>query len=347
MCCVLCSNRAIQSDGWPEVGRVEILKQNLAIEPDLQNFTEFVLKSVGDLGGNVFAATIAVLGLLERLRHAGAALGNPIPVSLALRDRQLIVRWGQGEQAKIVTLSSMPAPQRIAELRSYLEDSVALVDPEILLQRNIDMKRHFEEVRARGERDLEALQQSLKRRQTELTEIMRLAETDALTGLYNRRAFDARLKQVFLHTMRQRHSPVSLLLLDLDHFKAINDEFGHQAGDAHLVKMAAVLRNAIREDVDFAFRFGGDEFAVVLYADYPQACEKSKQVLSMMSHRVSIGVATVNEDTDDSLSLEDFIRSADIALYEAKRLGRGQAKIDQCASQRAGGCHAGCPGMAC
>jgi diguanylate cyclase (GGDEF)-like protein len=326
---------------------VEILKQNLAIEPDLQNFTEFVLKSVGDLGGNVFAATIAVLGLLERLRHAGAALGNPIPVSLALRDRQLLVQWGQGEQARIVTLAVMPPPERIAELRSYLENSVALVDPEILLQRNIDMKRHFEEARAKGERELEALQKSLKRRQSELTETMRLAETDALTGLYNRRAFDARLKQVFLHTMRQRHSPVSLLLLDLDHFKAINDEFGHQAGDAHLVKMASVLRNAIREDVDFAFRFGGDEFAIVLYADYPQACEKSKQVLSMMSHRVSIGVATVNEDTDDSLSLDDFIRSADSALYEAKRQGRGQAKIDQCASQREGGCHAGCPGMSC
>lgn len=325
---------------------MEILKQNLAIEPDLQNFTEFVLKSVNDLGGNVFAATIAVLGLLERLRYAGAALGNPIPVSLALRERQLIVYWGQGEQAKIVALAKMPAPERIAELRTFLENSVALVDPEILLQRNIDMKRHFDEVRANAEMELELLQQSLKRRQNELQETLYLAETDALTGLYNRRAFDVRLRQIFLHTMRQKNAPVSLLFLDLDHFKQVNDEFGHQVGDQHLVRMADVLRKVIREDVDFAFRFGGDEFAVVIYADYPQACDKAKQVLEMMSYRVSIGVSTINKDTADELLLEEFVRSADSSLYEAKRLGRGQAQINQCPSQRTGVCGVDCPGMA-
>ncbi len=329
------------------MGLVEILKQNLAIEPDLQNFTEFVLKSVSDLGGNVFAATIAVLGLLERLRYAGAALGNPIPVSLALRDRQLIVHWGQGEQAKIVTLTKMPAPDRIAELRTFMGNSVALVDPEILLQRNIDMKRHFDEMRANAEMELELLQQSLKRRQNELQETQYLAETDALTGLYNRRAFDVRLRQIFLHTMRQKSSPVSLLFIDLDHFKQVNDEFGHQVGDQHLVKMADVLRKVIREDVDFAFRFGGDEFAVVIYADYPQACDKAKQVLEMMSHRVSIGVSTINKDTADELLLEEFVRSADSSLYEAKRLGRGQAQINQCPTQRTGACAVDCPGMVC
>jgi diguanylate cyclase (GGDEF)-like protein len=325
----------------------EILKQNLAIEPDLQNFTEFVLGSVRELGGNVFAASTALLTLLERLRHAGAALGNPVAVSLSLRQRQLIVQWGQGEQARIVTLADLPAPERVAALRSFLENSVALVDPEILLQRNIDMKRHFEEVRANAEMELELLQQSLKRRQSELLETMHLAETDALTGLYNRRAFDVRLRKIFLHTMRQKNSPVSLLFLDLDHFKQINDEFGHQVGDQHLVKMADVLRKVIREDVDFAFRFGGDEFAVVIYADYPQACDKAKQVLDMMSSRVSIGVATINKDTDDELLIEDFVRRADSSLYEAKRLGRGRAQIDQCPSQRGGGCATDCPGMAC
>lgn len=324
----------------------DILKQNLAIEADLQNFTEFVLKSVSELGGNAFAATTALLGLLERLRHAGAALGNPIVVSLSLRQRQLLVHWGQGEQVGIVTLPERPAPERIAELRAYLENSIALVDPEILLQRNIDMKRHFDDARAQAEMELELLQQSLKRRQAELMETMHLAETDALTGLYNRRAFDVRLRHIFLHTMRQKSAPVSLLFFDLDHFKQINDEYGHQVGDRHLVKMADVLRQVIREDVDFAFRFGGDEFAVVIYADYPQACDKARQVLDMMSSRVSIGVATVNKDTSDDLQLEEFVRRADDSLYEAKRLGRGQAQIHQCPSQRGGGCAADCPGMA-
>jgi diguanylate cyclase (GGDEF)-like protein len=327
------------------VAAEEILRQNLAIEPDLQNFTEFVLKSVSELGGDVFAATTALLGLLERLRFAGAAAGNPVGVSLSLRQRQLVVQWGTGEQAGIVTLPELPDPERIADLRTYLENSVALVDPEILLQRNIDMKRHFDEARAQAELELELLQQSLKRRQSELLETLHLAETDALTGLYNRRAFDVRLKQIFLHTMRQKSAPVSLLFIDLDHFKQINDTYGHQAGDQHLVRTAEVLRKVIREDVDFAFRFGGDEFAVVMYADFPQACNKAKQVLEMMSGKVSIGVSTINKDTDDELRIEDFVRRADDSLYQAKRLGRGRAQIDQCASQRTGQCAEDCPGM--
>lgn len=324
----------------------EILRQNLVIEPDLQNFIDLALKSVETLGGNAFAAAAALLDVLERLRHAGAATGHPMMAGLLLQGRQLLVWWGKGEQAGIAMLPELPRPERVAELRTFLADSVASVDPEILLQRNIDMKRHFDEARANAERELEMLQQSLQRRQSELVEIMHLAETDALTGLYNRRAFDARLKQVFLHTMRQKSSPVSLLFFDLDFFKEINDQYGHQAGDEQLKKMANALRKVIREDVDFAFRFGGDEFAVVIFADYPRACDKARQVLEMMAGKVSAGIATVNKDTPENLSLEEFIRRADNALYEAKRRGRGRAVVESCAAQAGGTCQPSCPEMA-
>lgn len=316
------------------------------IEPDLQNFIDLALKSVTTLGGNAFAASATLLDVLERLRHAGAATGHPMMVGLVLQDRQLIVQWGKGEQAGIATLPELPSPERVAELRTFLVDSVASVDPEILLQRNIDMKRHFDEARANAERELEILQQSLQRRQSELMEIMHLAETDALTGLYNRRAFDARLRQVFLHTMRQKSSPVSLLFFDLDFFKQINDQHGHQVGDEHLKKMANVLCKVIREDVDFAFRFGGDEFAVVIFADYPQACDKARQVLEMMAGKVSAGITTVNKNTTENLSLEEFIRRADNALYEAKRRGRGRAVVESCAAQANGMCQPSCPEIA-
>jgi diguanylate cyclase (GGDEF)-like protein len=324
----------------------EILKQNLAIEPDVQNFINFVLKSVDKLGGNAFAASAALLKVLEKLRLAGAATGRPMSVSLLLQERQLITKYGDSEQALIASFAKPPRPELVAELRTSLESSIALVDPEILQQRNVEMMRHFNEARANAEKELEVLQRSLSRRQVELREIARQAETDGLTGLFNRRAFDVKLKQIFLHTTRQKDSPLSLLFFDLDYFKEINDEFGHQAGDEHLCRMANTLCNVIRENVDFAFRFGGDEFAVVIFADYPHACEKARRVLEMMGHKVSIGITSINRNRPDNLSLEEFISRADKALYEAKRRGRGQSVVDLCASQLSGKCEFPCPEMA-
>jgi diguanylate cyclase (GGDEF)-like protein len=223
-------------------------------------------------------------------------------------------------------------------LRQYLQNSTALTDPDILLQRNAQMERLLNEVRARTEKEIKALQQAVEKRQNELHESMRQAETDPLTALLNRRAFDERLGRAFHHTMRQKNVPLSLVMFDLDHFKEINDKFGHQFGDAHLNKMAHILRSVIREDVDFAFRFGGDEFAMVIFADYPLACDKAQQVLQLMDGKVSIGITAINPDTPDGLTLESFIHRADSALYEAKHRGRGRTIVDICLSPKSGEC---------
>jgi len=326
--------------------RIELLQQNLAIEPDLRSFTGFVLESVNRLGGSGFAAVVALLNLIERLRGAGATTGHLMPVSLMLEGRDMFVQWGIQERVKISTLRGMPNSADINQLRAYLLNSTASADPDVLLQRNAEMLRHFNETRARAEKELDVLQRTLRERQQELMEFSHQVETDALTGIFNRRAFDAKVRQAFLHTMRQKSAPLSLMFFDLDYFKQINDEFGHQFGDAYLNKMACTLREVIREDVDFAFRFGGDEFAVVLYADYPLACEKAKQVLGLMENKVSIGITAINKGTPDDLTLEEFIGRADRALYEAKHRGRGQAVVDLCPVQLQGKCQLPCPEMA-
>jgi len=324
------------------VESVELLKQDLAIEPDLQNFVGFVLGSVSKLGGDVFAAAIVSLELMQSLRDAGAATGHPMPASLELRGHYLLVRW-DGRYTEIAHLVHLPHQESVTQLRSYLQNSTALADPDILLQRNAQIVRHFNEIRARTEKEIEALQRDVEKRQNELHESMRQAETDPLTGLLNRRAFDDRLGRAFHHTMRQKSAPLSLVLFDLDHFKEINDEFGHQYGDAYLNKMAHILRSVIREDVDFAFRFGGDEFAMVIFADHSLACDKSRQVLQLMEGKVSIGITAINPDTPDGLTLETFFHRADSALYEAKRRGRGQAIVDICLSSGSGDCLLPCP----
>ena len=328
------------------MGADELLKQNLVIEPDVQNFIGFVLQSVSTLGGSVFAASIALLKLLEQLRYAGAGVGQPLTVRLLLQEQQLIAQWGDADRFGIVDFVQEPPADRVAKLRAFLENSVALADPEILLQRNLEMMRRFDESRAHAERELADLQRNLLERQRELQASTLEAHTDALTGLFNRRAYDEKLKSAYLHTMRQKDSPLSLMLFDLDHFKNINDEFGHQYGDAYLNKMAVVLREILREDVDMAFRFGGDEFAAVIFADHAVACGKARLVLQLMEGKVSVGITAIHSNTPDTLTLEEFIRRADDALYQAKRQGRGRAIVEICSSQSSGLCTSPCPEMA-
>lgn len=323
----------------------ELLKQNLAIEPDLQNFIGFVLESVTRLDGNPFAASIASLDLMQKLRNAGAGTGYPLPASLLVQDKQMVVQWGESTKShvQLAALAHPPQAEIIEQLRRHLLNSTEAADPALLLQRNVEMVRYLDETRARTETELEALQQTLEKRQTELRESLRQAETDPLTGLLNRRAFDEKLGQAFRHTMRQKLSSLSLIMLDLDHFKQINDQFGHQSGDAYLNRMAQTLTHVIREDVDFAFRIGGDEFAMILFADHPLACNKATQILRLMENKVSIGISTINPSTPNGFTVEEFIRHADNALYEAKRSGRGRAVVELCALPDSSNCQFPCP----
>ena len=155
------------------------------------------------------------------------------------------------------------------------------------------------------------------------------ATHDALTGLANRRRLDARL--AVEHARAQRHpSPLSVLMLDLDHFKRVNDEHGHAAGDAVLAAAAGALRDELRA-VDVGARFGGEEFLAVLpdtpLDDAMRVAERVRRRIAALSTvhdgasievTVSIGVAQLGVDE----SIVDLIARADAALYAAKRGGR-------------------------
>jgi diguanylate cyclase (GGDEF)-like protein len=100
----------------------------------------------------------------------------------------------------------------------------------------------------------------------------------------------------------------------------------------------------IRSDVDLAFRFGGDEFAVLLFCDGRIACRKAMQVLTEMNGKVSIGIASLMPDNANPPELEDFIHTADAALYEAKRAGRGRVVVNGCTPPVGTGCAQFCAG---
>jgi diguanylate cyclase (GGDEF)-like protein/PAS domain S-box-containing protein len=163
-----------------------------------------------------------------------------------------------------------------------------------------------------------------------------LATTDPLTDLPNRRQFLARLTEEFLRVQRLDNQPSSVLMLDLDLFKGVNDTYGHAAGDAVLQNFARLMQNSIRK-IDTAGRLGGEEFAIILPgADSVAAIASAERLREIVATTpfvqngktipltVSIGVATIGSgDCNEGATL---IR-ADHALYRAKRNGRNRVEI--------------------
>jgi len=153
---------------------------------------------------------------------------------------------------------------------------------------------------------------------------------DEVTGLYNRRFFNLRLEEELSRYRRFNH-PVSVVLLDLDFFKAVNDEFGHAAGDETLRGVAQILMKHSR-GINVVSRYGGDEFAVLLVetskAGARLYADRIREVVSKypFSHgkvvTSSFGVASLPDD--ESGTAEDLFRAADEALYAAKRAGKNQ-----------------------
>ena len=167
-------------------------------------------------------------------------------------------------------------------------------------------------------------------------ELQASATTDSLTDLPNRRQFLARLREEFLRVQRLDNQQSSVLMLDLDLFKEVNDTYGHAAGDAVLRHFAQQMRNAIRK-IDTAGRLGGEEFAVIMPgADSVAARASAERLREIVAKTplvqdgetipltVSIGVATIEPcDRNDGTTL---IR-ADGALYRAKRNGRNRVEV--------------------
>ncbi len=149
-------------------------------------------------------------------------------------------------------------------------------------------------------------------------ELAKLSITDNLTGLFNQRHFHNKLKEEVNRANRQNH-PLSLILLDLDKFKDYNDTYGHLAGDKMLAESGKIILSNIRGNVDTAFRYGGDEFAIILVeADKEIVINTSKRLKKGFRESdgvtASVGFATYQKEMD----VNDLITLADKDLYKSK-----------------------------
>ncbi|MCP3981269.1 MAG: diguanylate cyclase [bacterium] len=169
-------------------------------------------------------------------------------------------------------------------------------------------------------------------------ELRRLANTDSLTALFNKRYLEEFLQRELDRAARYDHE-ITLVMLDIDHFKRLNDTFGHQTGDVALKQIGALFAQSVR-NIDLAARYGGEEFALVLLetgkAGAAQVAEKLRQRVA--AHElldvdgkavgrltVSMGIATY---PSDAIATYDLIGAADRRLYQAKQLGRNVVITD-------------------
>lgn len=183
---------------------------------------------------------------------------------------------------------------------------------------------------------LKKLQEELEEKNAELA---RLSAYDGLTDIYNRRSFDELLQKEWDRSIRE-DTTLSVILIDIDHFKLFNDNYGHQGGDDCLRKVARKLADTIHRPADFVARYGGEEFAVVLPgADSDGAAAIAQNLCSSIESlgiphefssaakcvTISAGVSVVKPCAKDAVS--HLIEAADKGLYLAKENGRNQYKI--------------------
>jgi diguanylate cyclase (GGDEF)-like protein len=182
---------------------------------------------------------------------------------------------------------------------------------------------------------IEDLHREIERRSELSKELARQATTDFLTGVSNRRRFDEIIKDEW-GRMKRYKNHFALLLIDLDHFKDVNDRFGHQTGDEVLKRVAEALKQVVRAE-DVVARYGGEEFAIIaLAATAPNARDLAERLRMKVQAKpmpagvpvmtITVGVASTL-DLEPQAALSELIARADIALYRGKEGGRNRVEV--------------------
>ena len=244
---------------------------------------------------------------------------------LEISGRKALQKIINGEYTFLITDINMPELNGIELIKKAREEKP---DISIIAMTGFDKDYTYMDVINAGANDFISKPFKIDEIEAKISRILiekrirdklaKLSITDNLTGLFNQRHFHNKLKEEVNRANRQKH-PLSLILLDLDKFKAYNDRYGHLVGDKMLAKSAKIILSNIRENVDTAFRYGGDEFAIILV-------EADKEIVLSTGERIqkefkesggvtaSIGFATYKNNMD----VNDLIAIADKDLYKSK-----------------------------
>lgn len=280
------------------------------------------------------AAAVAVMLLIGRSKRSGVETASPAaePGSyLSADDRramlallQQISGWTNEYSGTISTYQ-----KRLGNLfMQFRQDDTP--SAEGVTPRVAELLSEFMRNNARLQDRLDAAEQQLDQQTRQLESYLTEARTDGLTGLANRRAFDATIDELFSAYRRGGRSFV-LAMLDIDHFKKINDTYGHQAGDDVLTFVAEALRDEFA-DVYLVARYGGEEFALIMPGPLRTAAERidalrrrlSTEKIFAAGRNLSVTVSCGVSEPRDEAAASWLIRRADEALYAAKNMGRNR-----------------------
>lgn len=274
----------------------------------------FVFSNLGMVDRNIF---------VEYMHAGGMALGNVMVTSA------LAARLGKERSAKNHALSqALELAQEVADLNQEKE--------QLAYSANMELERRVEQ----KTQQLHGMLQELKISNQQLTYA---TQTDALTGIGNRRYLDSRFPEL-IKQCQQHRTALGILVIDADHFKQINDKYGHLVGDQCLKKLATILRRFSRRDLDVLVRYGGEEFVLLLTAtDVDGARNVAEAIRNYVENSafwvdqqklpvtvsigLHVGIPPQNADGDS------LLQKADKALYAAKRNGRNRVELhEECSS---------------
>lgn len=283
--------------------------------------------------------TFSKLGLVRNEFIANYGLQAAFSFEIILFSLALSFRINEAKEAKIV-----------AEAKMEEEREERIKAESLTLQKERELRRAKEDALAQQKKLNENLEQTVRDRTIELektmehlnkvnAELEELSVKDGLTGVYNRRYFDKKAEEEWDRAMRNP-AMVSVLLLDLDHFKAVNDTRGHQCGDKVLQVVAQAVLDIACRPADVVARYGGEEFVVLLPSTTRDGAEHVAGLLvkhiadqrilfegELVPVTVSIGLASVMPTISDKL--DDLIGGADEALYQSKESGRNRYTVSK------------------
>ncbi len=308
------------------------MKARILVIEDSQAQAERIIKMLENTGYSAIWANGGITGL----RLAKSEMPDLVLLDVVMEDMDghAVCRWLKVHEAtSTIPVIMLTVKSKVSDRVEGLNVGADDYLPKPFNEQELEA-RIYAALRRRMARE------ELQKRNSELEEMLYrveyMAMTDALTGLYNRRRFNDVLKREFATTWRYQNQ-LTCIMVDIDQFKHINDRYGHPAGDLVLKTVADLITECIRE-VDIAARYGGEEFTLLMpHTSKQEALIAAERIMDhirktvvktdddAITFSVSMGLADIHDvDTND---MEDLIRAADLALYEAKRLGRDRIQI--------------------